>query len=291
MTAGGAVTADGSATGPAALAEVIDLVRCPRCGATCALTAGAVRCAQGHSFDLARQGYVNLTGAAQPAHADTPAMVAARTELLDSGRYAPLSEALVAAVPVGSRTLLDVGTGTGHYAAAVLDAIPDARALGLDISVAACRRAARRHPRLAVAAADVWAPFPVVDAAVDVVVSVFSPRNAAEFVRVLRPGGCVITATPGPDHLAELRGTFGLLRVQDDKERRLADAYEAAGLRPSAQTEVAVTAPWTVDNAVRSIMMGPNAFHTSIDEVRATAQQLVWPHPVTLSCVISRWSR
>jgi 23S rRNA (guanine745-N1)-methyltransferase len=126
---------------------------------------------------------------------------------------------------------------------------------------------------------------------VDAVLSVFSPRNATEFARVLHPGGCVITATPGPDHLAELRGTFGLLGVQQDKGRRLADAYGAAGLRPDTQAEVAVTTSWTEDDAVRSIMMGPNAFHTSVEEVRAAAEALVWPHPVTLSCVISRWSR
>lgn len=278
-------------TVPAAMAAVIDLLRCPRCGATCALTAGAVRCTHGHAFDLARQGYVNLTGAAQPAHADTPAMVAARAELLDSGRYAPLSRALVAAVPADARTLLDVGTGTGHYAAAVLDAHPETRALGLDISVAACRRAARRHPRLAVATADAWAPLPLVDAGMDVALSVFSPRNPAEFARVLRPDGCVITATPGPDHLAELRATFGLLGVQDDKERRLADSLGTAGLRVAGQWEVEVTEQWSVDDAVRSIMMGPNAFHTSVEQVRSAAERLAWPHPVTLSCVISRWSR
>ena len=96
--------------------------------------------------------------------------------------------------------------------------------------MAACRRAARAHPRLAVVTADAWAALPVADACVDVVLSVFSPRNAEEFARVLRPGGCVITVTPGPDHLIELRSAFGLLGVEDGKERRLSDAFGRAGL-------------------------------------------------------------
>lgn len=276
---------------PAALAEAIDLLRCPRCGGAFSLTAATVRCDRGHAFDLARQGYVNLTGAAQPPHADSPTMVAARAELLDSGRYAVLSDALAAASPPAARDVVDVGTGTGHYAAAVLDVRPEARALGLDISVAACRRAARRHPRLAVATADAWGALPVVDDGVDVVLSVFSPRNAVEFARVLRPDGCVITVTPGAHHLAELRGTFGLLGVQEDKEQRLIEVFRAAGLTTADQQLVEQVDPWTADDAVRSILMGPNAFHTRVDQVRAAAAALAWPRPVTLSCVITRWSR
>lgn len=274
-----------------ALAGAVDLLRCPRCGGSCTLTGAAVRCAQGHAFDLARQGYVNLTGAAQPAHADTPAMVAARAELLDSGRYAVITEALVDALPPGARDLLDVGTGTGHYAAAVLDDRPDARALGLDVSVAACRRAARRHPRLAVVTADAWAPLPVVDAGVDAVLTVFSPRNAPEFVRVLRPDGSVITATPGPGHLAELRSAFGLLGVEDGKEQRLADTFGTVGLTAVAQQRIEQVDPWTAEDAVRSVLMGPNAFHTSAERIRAVADDLAWPRPVTVSCVITRWRR
>lgn len=285
---------DGSSERGAAgleLSGVVDLLRCPRCDAPCAVVGRAVRCERGHSFDLARQGYVNLTGSSPPAHADSPAMVAARAELLDSGRYAVITEALVTAVPPGARDLIDVGTGTGHYAAAVLDALPDSRALGLDISVAACRRAARRHPRLAVVTADAWAPLPVVDSGVDTVLSVFSPRNAAEFGRVLRPDGCVLTVTPGPGHLSELRATFGLLGVEDGKEQRLADTFGAAGLTSAAQVRVERVEPWTAADAISSVLMGPNAFHTSTEVIRSAADALDWPRSVTVSCVVTRWTR
>jgi 23S rRNA (guanine745-N1)-methyltransferase len=273
------------------LVEAVDLLRCPRCGTRFTMHEGTLRCSQGHVFDIAKQGYANLTGAAQPAHADTPAMVSARAELLGSGRYAAISDSLIAALPAGTRAILDVGTGTGHYAAAALDDRPEARALGLDVSVAACRRAARAHPRLAVVTADAWAALPVADAAVDVVLSVFSPRNAEEFVRVLRPGGCVITVTPGSGHLDELRSVFGLLGVEDGKERRLTDAFGRVGLVSAEQRVVERRDPWIADDAVRSIMMGPNAFHSAAESVRAEAARLTWPRPVTIACVITRWTR
>jgi 23S rRNA (guanine745-N1)-methyltransferase len=274
-----------------ALAGAVDLLRCPRCGTRFAMIEGTLRCTQRHSFDIAKQGYANLTGGPQPAHADSSAMVAARADLLASGRYAAVGDALVAALPVDVDALLDVGTGTGHYAAAALDGRPGARALGLDVSVAACRRAARAHPRLAVVAADAWAGLPVVDACVDVVLSVFSPRNAAEFARVLRPDGCVISVTPGSDHLDELRSAFGLLGVEDGKERRLTESFGRAGLITAEQLTIERRDPWTADDAVRSIMMGPNAFHSRADAVRAEAARLTWPRPVTISCVITRWAR
>lgn len=185
---------------------VVDLLRCPHCGGEFELAERTLRCSQRHAYDLAKQGYANLTGAAQPAHADTAAMVTARAELLDAGRYAAIAGTVLAALPPDVGTVLDVGTGTGYYVSQVLEARPAARALGIDISVAACRRAARTHPRLGVVTADAWSRLPVASGAVDLILSVFSPRNAEEFARVLRPGGTLITVTPTADHLIEAQG-------------------------------------------------------------------------------------
>ena len=103
----------------------------------------------------------------------------------------------------------------------------------------------------------------MVDACVDVVLSVFSPRNAEEFARVLQPDGCVISVTPGSDHLDELRSAFGLLGVEDGKGRRLMDAFGRVGLITAEQRTIERRDLWTLDDAVRSIMMGPNAFHSA----------------------------
>ena len=268
---------------------VVDLLRCPHCGGEFELAERTLRCSQRHAYDLAKQGYANLTGAAQPAHADTAAMVAARAELLDAGRYAAIAGTVVAALPPDVGTVLDVGTGTGYYVSQVLEARPAARALGIDISVAACRRAARTHPRLGVVTADAWTPLPVASGSADLILSVFSPRNAEEFARVLRPGGTLLTVTPTADHLIELREACGLLGVEPGKEDRLAESLGRAGLTMVDQVAVTEHSAWSADDAIRAVLMGPNAFHSTAAGVRATIDGLTWPRPVRLSCLVTLW--
>ncbi len=143
--------------------------------------------------------------------------------------------------------------------------------LGLDISRAAARLAARRLPGLAFAVADLWAEWPVRDAAVDLVISIFAARNLPETSRVLRPGGWMALAYPGPDHLIELRERFELLRQREANSARYADmaarfigAPSITRLRSGAVLDPAV--------ARAVILMGPNARHVdaSILDVGST---------------------
>jgi 23S rRNA (guanine745-N1)-methyltransferase len=163
-----------------------------------------LRCDAGHSFDVAREGYVNLLLAHQRRSrqpGDSDEMVGARRRFLATGAYDPLTDAvarLVSAEAPG--VVLDVGCGDGRHTRR-LDAPVVA---GVDVSKRAVALAARAHPAgwYAVAGA---ADLPVAAGSVDVVVDVFGPVVAGELVRVLRPGGAVVAAHPGPRHLAELR--------------------------------------------------------------------------------------
>lgn len=163
---------------PPALAPLLDTLRCPVCGAALRPAQGALRCPTGHTFNIARQGYVSLLTGARALSGDDTAMVQARTRFLATGTYAPVSQVLthLAAEAVSTRgTVLDAGCGTGYYLAGVLDRLPTARGLGLDASVQALRSAARSHERAAAASWDVFRPFPLADQAVDVVLNVFAP--------------------------------------------------------------------------------------------------------------------
>ncbi|NUT10060.1 MAG: 23S rRNA methyltransferase [Nonomuraea sp.] len=81
------------------LADIVDDLICPVCRADVELAGGTLRCAQGHAFDVAKQGYVSLlVGSRPPGTADSPAMVAARAAFLDAGHFAPLADALAATV-------------------------------------------------------------------------------------------------------------------------------------------------------------------------------------------------
>ena len=269
-----------------ALDEVMPLLRCPHCGA--ALSRGeagdAVRCADSHTFDVARQGYLSLlAGEGTPHAGDTAAMVAARERFLGAGHFHPLAEALAKAVgeatPAASTRAcaLDLGAGTAWHLARVLDVRPGMRGLALDLSKPALRRAARAHPRVAAVACDVWRPLPVRDAVAAVVLNVFAPRSATEIARVLAPGGIAAVVTPRPDHLRELAQPLGLLGVDEHKEKRLADRLEPA-LAIVDREELTWTLRLDRSGARDAAAMGPSAFHVSpadLDERVAALPQIV----------------
>lgn len=229
----------------------------------------ALRCGSGHSFDAAKQGYFNLlVGKGTVFEADTSDMVAARSAFLEKGHYRPLAEAVAGAVaPVlrgGAPTVLDSGTGTGHYLRVLLDRVgagaASVTAVGLDISKYALRRAARLNPEAINLACDVWQPLPVADAAIDAVTVIFAPRNAAEFARVLRPDGRLVVVTPRPGHLASLVGQTGMLGIGADKDDRLADSVSPHFVVQSA-ADLDISMILTRSEAADLAFMGPAGHH------------------------------
>ncbi|MFT4109520.1 putative RNA methyltransferase, partial [Propionicimonas sp.] len=125
---------------------VVDLLACPRCAGELSERDGTLRCAAGHSHDLARQGYVNLLGGPEPGNADSVAMLQARARVHAAGVFAPVA-GLVAGAVQGRSPVLEVGAGTAYYLTAALGADRDAVGLALDVSKAAARIAARADPR------------------------------------------------------------------------------------------------------------------------------------------------
>jgi 23S rRNA (guanine745-N1)-methyltransferase len=288
------------------LADVEDLLRCPVCGDALGEAGGALRCAAGHSFDIARHGYVNLV----PGRADTPEMVEAREAFLRAGHFRPLTcalaeeaqEAVPGATGGGSAAggaVVDLGAGTGHHLAAVLDALPDARGIAIDASPAALRRAARAHERAAAVGADAWKPLPLRDGIATIVLSVFAPRNAEEIARVLAPpaagpagpgaGGVLLAVTPTTRHLHELVGPLGLLSVPDDKENRL-DAQLASRFTLASRRTIEHAMFLTRDECAQLVRMGPSAWHVDEDSVNQSLQALPDPLTVTASVTLSAFT-
>lgn len=236
------------------------LLACPHCASALEARGSRWACRDGHSFDVARQGYLNLADGPEPANADTAAMLDARARVQASGLFGFVSEALRAVVPATAERLLEVGAGTGHYLAGLVEDRPARRGVALDVSRAAARRAARAHPRVASVVADVWKGLPVRTGSLDVVLCVFAPRNIVEFARVLAAGGLVVVVTPGPGHLGGLRRKYGLLGVEADKRERLL-ASTAGHLVRRDGTVAESTATVDAGLVADLIGMGPNAFH------------------------------
>jgi 23S rRNA (guanine745-N1)-methyltransferase len=246
----------------APLAHVAAHLRCPTCAGRLASASRTLRCARGHSFDVARQGYVALLPPRRrPITGDDAAMVAARAAVLDAQHFAPLTAALVrSAVAVRDAPLvLDVGAGTGHHLAAVLDALPDAHGVAFDASRPALRRAVRAHPRIAAVAGDVWQAVPVRDASVDLALNVFAPRNPSELARVLRPGATLAVVTPAPGHLREVASLHRVGIAPGKRERLHRDLHPWFDL--VCVRRVAWTLRLTRAEARAVVRMGPAGHH------------------------------
>ncbi|GAB3302073.1 methyltransferase domain-containing protein [Geodermatophilus aquaeductus] len=275
--------------------RAVALLACPACGARLAALPGdaGLRCPAGHSFDRARQGHVTLLPPGHtPPTGDSAAMVADRADVLSAGTYAGLTRVLADAVAAGEGpvdAVLDLGGGTGHHLAGVLDRLPDAVGVVLDSSRYAARRAAGISPRVLAVVADTWARLPVRDAAVDRVTVVFAPRNGPETARVLRPGGRLVVVTPAPEHLAELVGPLGLLRVDPDKEARLAAALEphlvpAGRVRHREELDLDRRTVGTV------VGMGPHARHLTAERLAAAVAGLPERVRTTLAVDVTTWT-
>jgi 23S rRNA (guanine745-N1)-methyltransferase len=166
-------------------------------------------CPRGHSFDVARSGYINLL---QPQDrrskrpGDTRAAVLARRRLHDLGVTVPLLEAIAEMIePSPHDTVLDAGCGDGFYLGS-LNRQWGFAAHGVDISIPAVDTAARRYPdcEWIVANADRFVPY--ADGSFSAILSITARMNAGEFRRVLRDSGRLLVALPAPDDLIELRG-------------------------------------------------------------------------------------
>jgi 23S rRNA (guanine745-N1)-methyltransferase len=224
-----------------------------------------LRCPRGHSFDIARQGYANLTRGRMPHEGDSAPMIEARDAFLAAGHYDFIRSALVAAAPPVTGLILDAGAGTGWYLAALLDGNPHAVGLAVDVSKPALRRAARSHPRAGAVLADLWQPLPVTRA--DLIVNVFAPRNGPEFARLLPPGGSLLVVTPAADHLRELVEAHGLLSVDPAKRERLTGALSAFDLERGGTVRRRLTL--TGDELRTLIEMTPSARHVTVDRPAA----------------------
>lgn len=275
---------------PAALAAALEYLVCPHCADP--LAGPPVRCDRGHTFDVARHGYLTLlSGTHRPAgDGDTAAMVAARHDFLTAGHHSPITAALAeASAAAGTGCVLDLGAGTGHQLAAVLDALPGRTGIALDISRYALRRAARAHPRAAAIRADTWTALPVRDGGVGLALNVFAPRNPTELRRVLAADGTLLVVTPTAAHLRELVEPVGLIGVDPGKQRRLDDTLGVA-LGPASTRHVEY--PMRLDHAAATaaVLMGPSAHHLDPAELAERVAALPEPVKVTASVTVSTYT-
>ncbi len=258
--------------------------QCPLCAQPLRREEKRYVCPQGHSFDIARQGYVNLL-TVQQKHSldpgDTRQQVLSRRAFLESGFYAPISEALnQAALDYNAQgEILDVGCGEGYYSARLAAAL-GAPLTGLDISKEAVRCAAGQYKAYAWLCATA-AHIPVPDGSVGTLSSLFALTLPGEFRRVLRKNGLFLQVLAAEDHLLGLKSI--VYDVLTHKQKNTAPALPGFALLESRQIRFDFTAEG--EQIQRLFAMTPHLFRIG----KAGAQRLAEATVLrdTASCVLN----
>ena len=181
---------------------------CPVCGEKLIESAKSVSCCNAHLFDKAKKGYVNLLlGRDASLHGDSKEMALARYTVMQKGFYAPLKEEIVTLLKTELQhpaVIADCGCGECYYTCAVSEAFKDAEMLATDISKAVLAVAKRRTPAFLRAVASSFA-LPIASGSCDAALNIFSPFAQAEYTRILKSGGVLLTVIPLEKHLWELK--------------------------------------------------------------------------------------
>ncbi|WJY67769.1 methyltransferase domain-containing protein [Corynebacterium auris] len=236
----------------------------------------------GHSYDVARQGYVTLAGGGGIHHeGDSADMVTSREVFLSRGYFAPFVETVTERVAdavekshAAEPVILEVGAGTGYYLSHTLDSIEGSRGVGIDISTPAAKHLAKAHSRIGAVVADVWEGLPLRDGSVDALTVIFAPRNPAEFARVLTDGGEAVILVADAGHLDELREPLGILGVEKNKVQRLLEQTQGH-LAQVGEAEL-VEFPIRLDRSsiAAQVGMSPSARHLDPEVLAQRVEQL-----------------
>lgn len=254
----------------------LNIYKCPICSDVLYQNDNQWQCAAKHSFDIAKQGYVNLLPVNKKRSkepGDSKPMLQSRRIFLNSGYYAPLAEGLQGALfesssdcPPEPAQILDLGCGEGYYLDFLsqrLTASADIRFAALDISKFAVQMTAKRVPN-AVSCVASAVDTPYLDNSFDVIYDVFAPYSVEEIKRILKPEGRFILVGPGANHLKELSAMI----YQDvvPHAGNVAELTEPEGLQLLSQQEISSQQQVPQHHIENLLAMTPYFWSTSKDQ-------------------------
>jgi 23S rRNA (guanine745-N1)-methyltransferase len=255
-------------------------LRCPLDNLPMEQQDASLQCSNGHSFDISRQGYVNLLGAQDKRSRDPgdgKAMITARRNFLDGGHYQPIaarvSQLVEASLATEDALVTDAGCGEGYYLQQLAENIgaagkPLPAMLGFDISKWAMQSAARRFPATWLVASN--RHIPLADQSADVVLSLFGFPEYPAFQRILKKTGALLLVNAGPQHLIELREII-YPRIRFKSSDRVAVA-EAAGFSLEERTDLSFNIAALDQEAINQLLtMTPHMFRASSEGKRKAA--------------------
>ena len=281
------------------------LWRCPVCGGDLSVLPEEKRyaCEKRHSFDIARQGYVNLLlpqkrGSQQPG--DSPDMVRARSGFLEGGYYEGFSDGVNALCLDALRSenkysavLADAGCGEGYYTVRLCRALSEngisARFAGFDLARDAVLRGAKRAnaagyaKEVTFAAASLF-EMPLQDASLDGVVNLFAPTSDAEFARVLRPGGFLLLAVPAEEHLWGFKAALYDHPYKNEVRRDILPHFTLSEIR-RVSYDITLRTPEDIGNL---FLMTPYYWKTSVSDREKLSRLETLPTEVSFDLLLYR---
>ena len=253
---------------------------CPVCEGDLQRDEVRFACSNGHSFDISREGYVNLLlvqHRRSSAAGDPIDSVHGRRAFLEGeGGYKRLAAQLketVAGLPKActeAPRVLDIGCGEGYFLRYLSHALPHLRLFGIDLAKEAMRLAAKASPEIEFAVGNTFR-LPVRSGAVDGVLQIFAPADAIGVKRILGPGGWLLQVSPGPRHLTALRQFI----------------YETPHDHPSPETPAGfvqlhqeqLTFPLhlaSADSVAQLVAMTPYKWHTNMETSHKLGELSQW---------------
>lgn len=233
-------------------------LNCPICSQDMIKTPGSVRCNNNHSFDIAKQGYINLLPVQNKKSlnpGDTKEMLCARRTFLNQGYYKPICDEIIEQSQnyLGKNdVILDVGCGEGYYLAEIHNKFADARCVGVDISKDGVKMACSRSKDIMWLVATA-AVLPLKSESVSLITSVFALVAEEEFARVLKPGGRVVEIISANDHLKELKEVIYDKVYKQDKKPK-----ESKFLKEVLRKEVKFSFTLNNDQLLDLLLMTPH---------------------------------
>ncbi|MBE6629853.1 MAG: methyltransferase domain-containing protein [Ruminococcaceae bacterium] len=250
-----------------------EILKCPVCGAKMMREGNGLFClgARRHCYDFSKAGYVNLAPSKASGGGDDAALITARTAFLNGEHYGEVARELcrILQTHIPQGTVLDAGCGEGYYSLKM--SREGMKVFGVDLSKRGITHAAKSGIREGAdaffAVAGIF-DLPVADASLDAVVSLFAPVAEEEFLRVLKPGGILLLAGAGPEHL------FSLKRVLYDVPYRNAPRADAPQKMENVmESRVRYTFSADHDTLQHLFAMTPYFYRTSKEGIQRLSQR------------------
>lgn len=203
---------------------------CPVCGCRLEKDGGSLRCANGHCFDIAKQGYVNLLQSQKSSskrHGDDKLMVKSRSDFLDKGYYDALADKITSTVgekASPNMRLIDLGCGECFYTSRAANSSPSIIYGGIDISKQALIAGCKRNKSISLAVASVF-NLPIADEYCDFALTVFAPHSISEIYRILNKGGYWLRVYPLERHLMGLKSVIYEKPYLNDVDRSCPEGF------------------------------------------------------------------